>query len=41
MLYTVKVEKNCESTITVQADNQDHAKELAEKLKYHMQLIWK
>ena len=41
MLYTVKVEKNCESVITVQADNMEQAKELAEFYKYHMQLFWK
>ena len=41
MLYIIKVEKNCESSITVEADNAEQAKELAEKLKHHMQLIWK
>ena len=41
MLYIVKVEKNCESAITVEADNEEQAKEKAEFYKYHMQLIWK
>jgi hypothetical protein len=41
MKCELEVNKMCSATITIEADSPESAKEKAEFLKYHMQLIWK
>jgi len=39
--WVIKVEKICYSQVQVEAEGEEQARERAENLKVHMQLIWK
>lgn len=38
--FVIKVQKTCYSQMHVEAENEEQARERAESLKLHMQLIW-